>query len=106
MVAEALATPNTRRVIAMCIRVARSAKDISHASGLPLTTVYRQVRRLEKVGVLVVERCAMTPDGRKYDMYRSRLRKLHLDVDDVGEHVRWEPADPDEPRAPLTPRAA
>jgi predicted transcriptional regulator len=105
MVAEALATPNSRRVMAICIRLSRSARDISQISGLPLTTVYRQVRRLEKIGVLVVERSAMTPDGRKYDLYRSRLRKAHLDLDDVGERVRWEPIDPIDLRSTIVPHA-
>lgn len=105
MVAEALATPTSRRVIATCIRVPRSAKEISRVSGLALTTVYRHVRRLELVGVLVVERCAMTRDGRKYDLYRSRLRRAHLDLDDVGERVRWEAIELIDARAATKQRA-
>lgn len=89
-VVMALSDEGSRAVMAACVRQARSAKDISAETSVPLTTVYRQLHRLESLGVLVVERSAMTPDGRKYDLYRSRVREAHLDLDENGAHVRWE----------------
>lgn len=81
----------TRRVLAACVASSRSAHELSVATGIPLTTVYRLIHRLEQLHVLVVERSAMTPEGRKYDLYRSRVRGMHLTVDEEGDHVSWEP---------------
>lgn len=90
-VAQALVEPSARRVLMACVEVARSAKDVRAMTSLPLTTVYRQLHRLLDLGVLGIERSALTRDGRKYDLYRSRVRNAHLELDPSGERVRWEP---------------
>lgn len=90
-VASALADPASRRVMAQCVSRPRSAKDISERARVPLTTVYRVIHRLERQGVLFLEKSAMTRDGRKYDLYRSRVRAAGLELDEAGERVRWVP---------------
>lgn len=89
----------SRRVLAACVAEAHSAHELSAATLIPLTTVYRLLHRLERLHVLVVERSAMTAEGRKYDLYRSRVRGVHLDVDEEGDHLRWEPNPAIEERA-------
>lgn len=97
-VTEALADAYARRVLAVCVKKARAVKDISQETGLPLPTTYRQVNRLAESGLLVVERSAMTPDGKRYDLYRSRLRAARIELDAAGERVTWEPNEPVEER--------
>lgn len=89
-VAEAIAEPYARRILAVCVRQAKAVKDISHETDLPLPTTYRHVHSLVEKGLLVIERSAMTPDGKKYDLYRSRVRSARIEVDDTGERVAWE----------------
>lgn len=91
LVAEALADPYARRVLAVCVRKAHAVKDVSHETGLPLPTTYRQVNKLVELGLMVVERSALTPDGKKYDLYRSRVRAARIEMDASGERVSWEP---------------
>ena len=91
LVAEALADPYARRVLAVCVRKARAVKDVSHETGLPLPTTYRQVNKLVELGLMIVERSALTPDGKKYDLYRSRVRAARIEMDASGERVSWEP---------------
>lgn len=90
-VAEALADAYARRIMAACVRQARAVKDLSQDTGLPLPTTYRHVHRLMEQGILVVERSAMTPDGKKYDLFRSRVRRARIEMDEAGERVAWEP---------------
>ena len=66
-----------------------AVKGICHVTGLPLATAYRQVHRLMDLGVLIVERSAMTPEGKKYDLFRSRIAEAHLNLTHVGEEIRW-----------------
>ena len=97
-VASALADPYARRVLAACVRQARAVKDISQEAGLPLPTSYRHVSRLVEAGLLVVERSALTPDGKRYELYRSRLRSARIELDGTGERVTWEANEPVEAR--------
>ena len=90
-VADALSERASRRVLAACVDAALSVKGISAAAGIPLATTYRQVHRLMALGVLVIERSAMTRDGKKYDLYRSRIKEAHIDLADGQEAVRFEP---------------
>lgn len=91
LVAEALSDAYARRVLAVCVKAAKPVKEISHETGLPLATAYRHVNHLVEKGVLIVERSAMTPDGKKYDLYRSRVRSARIEVDAAGERIVWEP---------------
>jgi predicted transcriptional regulator len=88
-VSDALSDRNSRRVLASCVDAARSVKEISAVLEIPLASVYRQVHRLHELGVIIVERSAMTPEGKKYDLYRSRLAEAHLDISGDHEAVRW-----------------
>lgn len=97
-VAGALADPYSRRVLAVSVRKAKSVKDISQETGLPLPTTYRHVNVLAESGLLVVERSALTPDGKRYDLYRSRIRSARIELDGSGEHVTWEANDSVESR--------
>lgn len=91
MVHKALLSAPASRILASCIRKARSVKEISDEAGIPLASTYRQVKALLDDGLMVVERSAMTRDGKTYDLYRSRVRRAVLEVDTEGLHVSWEP---------------
>lgn len=96
--AEALADAYARRVLAVCVRKARSVKEVSQETGLPLPTTYRQIHRLAENGLLVIERSALTPDGKRYELYRARIRAARIEMDAAGERVTWEPNAPVEDR--------
>jgi DNA-binding IclR family transcriptional regulator len=95
-VAAALADGYARRVLAACVRRAQAVKDIAQQAGLP--TAYRHVNRLVEQGLLVVERSALTPDGKRYELYRSRVRSARIELDANGERATWEPNEPVEER--------
>ena len=97
-VAQSLADAYSRRILAVCVKKPRAVKDISQETGLPLPTTYRHVNRLHEAGLLVIERSALTPDGKRYDLYRSRLRSARIEMDGNGERVSWEPNEPVEER--------
>lgn len=91
IVAQALSSAASRQVLALCIRRALPVKAISDQASLPLASAYRQVNSLVAWGLLVVERSAMTPDGKPYDLYRSRVRRARVEVSPSGVQVEWEP---------------
>lgn len=89
-VEEVLSDPASRYILAACVPEARPVKAIAEAAGLSQTTAYRHVNDLEERGFLIVERSAMTPDGKTYDLYRSRLRSAHLWMEAESVTVEWE----------------
>lgn len=97
-VEQALATPAHRALLAACIRGPRSARELQSDTGLAQATLYRNLKALVDRGVLVVERSAMTADGKPYDLFRSRLRAARLVVDADGTRVEWEANAPVEER--------
>jgi hypothetical protein len=97
-VAEAIADVYARRVLAACVKKAKAVKDISQDTALPLPTTYRHVNRLVEMGLLVIERSALTHDGKRYDLYRSRIRSARMELDGNGERVSWEPNEAAEER--------
>jgi len=97
-VSAALADPQDRRILSACVRKPKAVKDISQETSLPLPSAYRHVNRLVEVGLLVVERSALTEDGKRYELYRSRIRSAVIAMDANGEKVTWEPNEPVEER--------
>ncbi len=79
------------RIMAACIRRPLSAKAISHLTGLPLASTYRQVKSLVGDGILAVERSAMTEDGKPYDLYRSQVMQARLDITPDRVNTTWKP---------------
>lgn len=78
-----------REILAVCIGEPRSVKAISDATGIPLATVYRHVDKLNEAGLLIVERSAISEEGKRYDLYRSRLVTILLKVSEDGVEVAW-----------------
>ncbi len=48
---------------------------------LPQSSVYRKLRDLEEEGLVYVSRLAITRDGHKVELYRSRLKEIHLEFE-------------------------
>lgn len=88
-VKEALSDPSLRQVVVVCSDEERSVKEISEAADIPLASTYRYVRELVDDGILVRTRSAISPEGKRYDLYRSRIRRAVLEVDADGVDVNW-----------------
>ena len=80
-----------RRIVSLCVDGPASVKELSDRGGLPLASTYRQVKSLLDGGVLVVERSAMTQEGKPIDLYRSRVRTAQLTVRAQQILLTWEP---------------
>ena len=89
-VLAALNSEPGRRIMAHCITKPASVKEISDKTGLPLPSTYRHVHGLVEDGLLYIERSAMTADGKPYDLYRSTLRSIKIEVLPERVGVTWE----------------
>lgn len=55
----------------------KSAYEISTACNIPLTQVYRWVRKLHKLGFVRISG-ATNKSGKKYFMYQSKIRAINI----------------------------
>ncbi len=90
VVMEAIAQAASRRILAATMRRPLAVKDISREADVPMASAYRQVNQLASQGLLVVERSALTADGKPYDLYRARVRVARITLDESGVAVTWE----------------
>jgi DNA-binding IclR family transcriptional regulator len=90
-VEEALTRDPARRILSVCIDEAKPVREISEETGLAQATAYRHVNQLVEDGLLVDARSAMTPEGSRYELYRSRIEEAALEVDREGVTVTWTP---------------
>jgi DNA-binding transcriptional ArsR family regulator len=89
-VERAMSSPAMRLVMSKCVQGPQSVRSLVELTHLPPASLYRHVAELQELGVLVVERSAMTPDGKAYDLYRSRLKEAKVSVKAERVDVTWE----------------
>lgn len=87
---QAFSDPTSRRILAACVARARSVKEISEETDIPLASAYRHVNDLVAQGILFRSRSAISDEGRRYDLYRSRIRRATLEMTPEGVAVNWE----------------
>lgn len=56
----------------------KSVIDIVHECKIPISSVYRRVRQLEKAGLLVIHDTIISEDGKKYNLYKSNVKSIRV----------------------------
>jgi predicted transcriptional regulator len=75
-----------RAILRQTVDEAKSAKELSDACGISLSTVYRRAERLVDVGLLAERRIA-TQEGTHYSMYEAQLDELTVSLTAEGVTV-------------------
>jgi Fe2+ or Zn2+ uptake regulation protein len=79
-VIRALADEYSRKLILGTLIAARSVEELSQTENIPISTAYRRVNELKEIGLLTVEKTILTDEGKKYELYRSAFRGIHMDM--------------------------
>ena len=53
-----------------------SVNDIIKEANIPHTTAYRKINWMLQEGLLTVEKIHITPDGKKFSLFRSTLKSI------------------------------
>jgi hypothetical protein len=85
---KALADDEASKILASTVGKPKSVVDITRECGIAHTSAYRLVNALRQSGVLVVERTALTPDGKKFAMYKSAYRSINVSFDHGAVEVQ------------------
>lgn len=75
-------------IIKSTIESPRSAVGISRENRIPLSSVYRQIRRLQKVGIIQVESKARNKrNSKSIAYYRCKLQSVRMSLDENGPRI-------------------
>ena len=77
---KSLADEYCRKIILSTINKAQSVEELSQSENIPISTTYRRVNEMKDVGILTVEKTVLTEEGKKFELYRSAFKAIHMDL--------------------------
>ncbi len=75
---QALADPESARILAATAFQPRSAMEIVKEEDLPQSSTYRRLHELEEAGLIVVAKTILKPDGKTYQMYKATFSEVRV----------------------------
>ena len=82
---EALTTTCSHAVLFSIIDTEKDTIEISNELQLSLSTVYKTLANLEKLSLVEIQRFKITNDGKKIKMYRSRIKKADISINENND---------------------
>ncbi|MCH7757581.1 MAG: winged helix-turn-helix transcriptional regulator [Thaumarchaeota archaeon] len=79
-VIEALADTESRAILFSIIKQGKTATELSEKLKIPLSSVYKKLGDLEELTLITIEKWMLSDKGRKYKIYRSRIRQAEISI--------------------------
>jgi predicted transcriptional regulator len=77
---RSLADDYCRRIILGTLNKPMSVEELSQTEMIPISTTYRRVNEMKDAGILTVEKTILTDEGKKFELYRSTFKAIHIDL--------------------------
>jgi predicted transcriptional regulator len=84
---EALTTTCSHAVLFSIINVEKDAVKIANELQISLSAVYKTLSNLEKLSLIEIQRFKITNEGKKIKMYRSRIKKANISINENNSQV-------------------
>ena len=79
-VIKTLADSESRAILFSMIKKGDTAAGLSYELNIPLSSVYKKLAELEELTLIEIEKWMSTDRGRKYKVYRSRVKEAHITI--------------------------
>jgi len=79
---QLLSDEYSRKIAMSAVSKAKSVEELSQEDNVPLSTCYRRVHELVDSGIMIIERIVITPEGRKYELFRSAYKGMQINFED------------------------
>ena len=86
-VIEALTTTCSHAVLFSIVNAEKDAIKIAGELQISLSAVYKTLSNLEKLSLVEIQRFKITNEGKKIKMYRSRIKKANISVNENNSQV-------------------
>ena len=80
---ESLSNVCTRSVLFSVKNKSKDATQIADELKISLSTVYKTLSTLEDLALVEVDKFVISPEGKKIKLYRSRIGKVEITLDDL-----------------------
>ena len=90
-VIEALTTTCSHAILFSIVDVEKDVVEISNELQISLSTTYKALTNLEKLSLVEIQRFKITDDGKKIKMYRSRIKKADISINENNSKVLLHP---------------
>ena len=84
---EALTTTCSHAVLFSIVNAEKDAIKIAGELQISLSAVYKTLSNLEKLSLVEIQRFKITDEGKKIKMYRSRIKKANISVNENNSQV-------------------
>ena len=84
---EALTTTCSHAVLFSIVNVEKDAVKIASELQISLSAVYKTLSNLEKLSLIEIQRFKITNEGKKIKMYRSRIKKANISINENDSRV-------------------
>lgn len=84
---EALTTTCSHAVLFSIVNVEKDAVKIAGELQISLSAVYKTISNLEKLSLVEIQRFKITNEGKKIKMYRSRIKKANISINENNSQV-------------------
>ena len=84
---ETLITTCSHAVLFSIVNVEKDAVKIANELQISLSAVYKTLSNLEKLSLVEIQRFKITNEGKKIKMYRSRIKKANISVNENNSQV-------------------
>ena len=79
-VIEALADSESIAILFSIVKKGNTAAELSDKLKIPLSSVYKKLSDLEELTLIEVEKWMLSDKGRKYKVYRSRIKQAEISI--------------------------
>ena len=80
---ESLSNVCTRSVLFSVKNESKDVTQIADELQISISTVYKTLSTLEDLALAEIDRYVISPEGKKIKLYRSRIRKVEITLDDL-----------------------
>ena len=84
---EALTTTCSHAVLFSIVNIEKDAMIIANELQISLSAVYKTLSNPEKLSLTEIQRFKITNEGKKIKMYRSRIKKANISVNENNSQV-------------------
>ena len=86
-VIEALTTTCSHAILFSIVNVEKDVVEIANELQISLSAVYKTLSNLEKLSLIEIQRFKITNEGKKIKMYRSRIKKANISINQNHSEV-------------------
>ena len=90
---ESLSNVCTRSVLFSVKNESKDATQIANELKISLSTVYKTLSTLEDLALAEIDRYVISSEGKKIKLYRSRIGKVEITLDDLEPTLILHPND-------------